>query len=616
MPYLTGSYMDLTIFLILVPFALTVQVLALVKHWQHHTAWDGKLLLWVIAAGIGWVAFNTLEVLAQTGPSKIFWTQATFVIIASIPVLLISFALRLVDWWKYLTPVRATFLFAPFVLTELVLLTANHHQLFWQSYRFVSDGVFLRMTVSYGPWFYIHAGYAFLLVITATVMIVWAYPHTHKLYRQQTIVIALGILFPLTSSILYVLDLLPWQKDFAPIAYSAATWACGRAMARYRLFDLRPIARRILVDNMPDAMLLLNERDEVVDLNPAASQILNTNVHTAIGRPLSELLNPQLRSAFVPIKTATDVQREITLPRSDGEYVYDLKMTRIVHQHGIESGRLIVLHDISARRQAEQVIQRANEDLKARNEELDAFAHTVAHDLRSPLQAIQGFAEILRDEWDGLSDEMRRECMDTILDSTRHMDEIIDALLLLAGVRKQSVEIQPVRMDEVVAGTLKSLDKLIHLKNASVEADDSWPEALGFTPWIQVVLTNYLTNALKYSGNHPRIKLGATVLPEGMVRYWVRDNGPGLSIEQQARLFTPFSRIHEDGAEGHGLGLSIVKRIMSRLGGSCGVESSGIPGEGCTFYFTLPGLPHKTFSRQPAFDPPGGDGDIETRVSV
>ena len=97
---------------------------------------------------------------------------------------------------------------------------------------------------------------------------------------------------------------------------------------------------------------------------------------------------------------------------------------------------------------------------------------------------------------------------------------------------------------------------------------------------------NYLSNAIKYGGAPAIITLGAGPAEPGFVRFWVRDNGPGLSMDQQSQLFTPFTRLHTDRADGQGLGLSIVQRIIEKLGGSVGVES--IPGQGSTFYFTLP----------------------------
>ena len=99
---------------------------------------------------------------------------------------------------------------------------------------------------------------------------------------------------------------------------------------------------------------------------------------------------------------------------------------------------------------------------------------------------------------------------------------------------------------------------------------------------------NSLSNAIKYGGEPPRVELGATSRAEGMVSYWVQDNGRGLTREEQARLFIPFTRLNQVSADGQGLGLSIVQRIVTKLGGQVGVESKGIPGHGSRFSFTLP----------------------------
>jgi signal transduction histidine kinase len=103
---------------------------------------------------------------------------------------------------------------------------------------------------------------------------------------------------------------------------------------------------------------------------------------------------------------------------------------------------------------------------------------------------------------------------------------------------------------------------------------------------LEEVWVNYLSNGLKYGGQPPRLELGAAVQADGLVRFWVRDNGPGLSPEAQTRLFTEFTRLDRTRAQGHGLGLSIVRRIMEKLSGQFGVESS--PGQGSLFYFSLP----------------------------
>jgi two-component system sensor histidine kinase/response regulator len=146
-------------------------------------------------------------------------------------------------------------------------------------------------------------------------------------------------------------------------------------------------------------------------------------------------------------------------------------------------------------------------------------------------------------------------------------------------------------MGAIVLGALQRLaDRLVEL-DAQITLPDEWPQALGYATWVEEVWVNYLSNALKYGNYPPQVELGASPAPGGMVRFWVRDNGDGISPQDQARLFTPFTRLDQVRARGHGLGLSIVRRIVEKLGGQIGVESEGQPGRGSTFSFTLPAVP-------------------------
>jgi signal transduction histidine kinase len=160
--------------------------------------------------------------------------------------------------------------------------------------------------------------------------------------------------------------------------------------------------------------------------------------------------------------------------------------------------------------------------------------------------------------------------------------------LLLAGVRKQQVILMPVDMDMALKNAQQRVVEMIESYKPDLITPSHWPPVIGYAPWIEEIWTNYLSNALKYGGRPPRVEFGADLLDseQPWVRFWVRDNGPGLTPEQQAALFVPFTRLHKSRAEGHGLGLSIVQRIVEKLGGQVGVES--VLGQGSTFYFTLP----------------------------
>lgn len=144
-------------------------------------------------------------------------------------------------------------------------------------------------------------------------------------------------------------------------------------------------------------------------------------------------------------------------------------------------------------------------------------------------------------------------------------------------------------MDEVVEGALERLLYAIEKHQARIIHPDDWPAALGYGPWVEEVWVNYIHNAIKYGGRTPRVELSAEALPDGMVRFAVHDNGSGLAPEEQEKLFTPLEKLDRIDNEGYGLGLSIVQRIVDKLGDEVGVESE--KGGGSEFFFTLPSAP-------------------------
>jgi PAS domain S-box-containing protein len=254
--------------------------------------------------------------------------------------------------------------------------------------------------------------------------------------------------------------------------------------------------------------------------------------------------------------------------------------------------RLADIYAIALQRHwAEEALKQRTIELETRNDELDAFAHTVAHDLRNPLGIIAGFAQVLESDHATMPTEDLEKSVRIIAHHSHKLSKIVEDLLLLAQIRKVDVELGPLDMAEIVAEARWQLAALVTEHQAEIALPEAWPQALGHPTWVEQVWINYLSNAIKYGGRPPRIRLGAERQPNGMVHFWVRDNGPGLSPQEQARLFAPFSQLGGARTKGHGLGLSIVRRIVEKLGGQVGVHSQGLPGQGSTFTFSLPAAP-------------------------
>jgi len=233
----------------------------------------------------------------------------------------------------------------------------------------------------------------------------------------------------------------------------------------------------------------------------------------------------------------------------------------------------------------EKELRAKSDDLAQKNAELEAYAHTIAHSLKTPLAAATRFLEILQKfKAEGLAAE-QRDLLQKSSSALAMTGEAVDALLLLSTIAQQSVNMQPLDMKNVVARVLNQIADLQARTGALLTLPETWPAALGYEPWVGEVWLNLVSNALKYGGSPARVELGGA-LEGSHVRFWVRDNGQTLSEKERMLVFIPFTRLHQERAPGHGLGLATVQRIVSRLEGKVGVKPG--PQQGNEFFFELP----------------------------
>lgn len=234
-----------------------------------------------------------------------------------------------------------------------------------------------------------------------------------------------------------------------------------------------------------------------------------------------------------------------------------------------------VVHSIEARLEKKELL-----------DEIDAFANTVANDLRKPLATLNGRLGLLLVAT-ARADEATRQNMREAGLAAARLATIIDELLLLAGVRRQQPRFDRLNMGPIVGEALARVDDLVRQSEAKVTLPQSWPAGYGHTPWMVHVWCNYLVQALRHGGPKPVLILGAAASADGrMVRFWVQDHGPGLTQAAQASLFTPFTRISKGRSDDSGLGLAIARRIVEKFGGQVGLDSQ--PGEGSCLWFELP----------------------------
>jgi len=243
-------------------------------------------------------------------------------------------------------------------------------------------------------------------------------------------------------------------------------------------------------------------------------------------------------------------------------------------------------------KRAETELRRRAEELEDRNRELDAYNHTIAHDLKSPLTGIVLSADLIDLRFGNDLPEVARYQFNMIKNSGKRMATMIDQLLSLAKLRDVTGTAIKIDMVSIVEGALMRFNHVLKEKDISVVYAADMPPGMGHAQWAEEVFANLISNAIKYMGEdneNPSIQIRGFSQGD-KVRYEVEDTGVGIDPSDQARLFEMFTRLHTvKGADGLGLGLSIVHRIVTKLGGQVGVESE--PDKGSTFWFTLPAAP-------------------------
>ena len=522
-----------------------------------------------------------LESMATTVESKLFWDNLQWIPLEFAPVVLYEFAIQFTGKPSS----RRRIILHSIPAMVFVIALAGHQ---WAGAGAIDPHIvpanpFPILTYEFSSAMIAVSAYSILLTIAASVKLITHYLRGHSLYRMQMILIVAGFLIPSLGGIvsLFVVTEIPYGRDITPFTVMFRNLFILIGLFQYGLLDILPVAHQAIFESMDDGVFVLDRHSRLVDLNPTARQVAHEQMK--IGHPLPDHFLFYEKDGEV-ISRNGHVQTELVLEQDNPpqEHYYDVRVYPLRDVRKRQSaGKLLVTRDITARKKSE--IER--EKLIT---ELDAYAHTVAHDLKNPINVIVGFTQLL--ETSQLS-EADRQMVDGIAQAGWKMNSIIDELLLLARIR-QDDNIQTTVIDTatIIGEVEKRLQNMIHEYDVELHVPPTWLPAIGYEPWIEEIWANYISNAIKYGGRPPEICLGSSLEADGKIRFWVQDNGKGLTSEEQERLFGQFVQLDSAQSQGHGLGLSIVQRIAERLGGTVGVESQ--IDKGSTFYFTLP-APHK-----------------------
>jgi PAS domain S-box-containing protein len=341
-----------------------------------------------------------------------------------------------------------------------------------------------------------------------------------------------------------------------------------------------------LYDFAPVGYLTLDCDQVVREANLTAATLLGIDRDTLLGRSFATLAAPRCRDACYlavrPVLTSAAKRTcELTFVRGDGtEFFGRLEMVPVQTGQPSLAGCWATLSDITEH-------QRIADELKRSNQDLTEFASITSHDLLEPLRVVNSFLKLLQDRYAPQLDAQAKEYIHYAVDSANRMSDLIRDLLVYSRVDRKSQNIGPVQAGDALITALANLQAGIQEASARVTYD-SLPTVLVDRTQLTQLFQNLVGNAVKFrKQDQPCLVHVGTECRDQRLMFFVRDNGIGMPLTHHSRIFGIFERLHARSKyPGTGVGLAICKRIVERHGGRIWVESK--PGEGSTFYFTLP----------------------------
>lgn len=363
---------------------------------------------------------------------------------------------------------------------------------------------------------------------------------------------------------------------------------------------------RLIVENVKDFAIMSTDLDgRITHWNPGAEELFGWSEEEMTGQMIDRLFTPEDRARGIPGIERINTLEKGHAPddrwhlRKDGRRIFVTGGTRPVYDH---SGKIVGLHKVArditerkrmeddlrrAREELEQIVQERTAKLRETVGELEAYSYSIAHDMRAPLRAMQGFSQILLEEQADRLDDDGREHLRRIVNAANRLDNLIQDILTYSKLTRGELERDRVDLDRLVREMIE------HYPNfqpplAEVHVEHPLLPVLGHEASLNQCVSNLVANAVKFipPGTTPRVRVW-TESRDDRVRLWVEDNGIGISEENQQRIFDIFVRVNPDKTfPGTGIGLSIVRKAVERMGGTVGLESQ--LGHGSRFWVELP----------------------------
>jgi PAS domain S-box-containing protein len=570
--------------------------------WRHRSIPGAPAFALLMLTVVVWSFGYALELSSATLLAKLLWTRVEYLGIVVLPAAWLAFVCQYTGHESWMGRRAIALLAIEPLLILLLIWTNEYHGLFWRMVALAPGDPLFAWRSTRGIAYWVHAGYTYLVLLSGTILLVGVFIRSPGMYRGQAVWLLLGALVPWVSNGLYLAGLNPLAPlELTPFAFLITGLVIAWAVFRFHLLEIVPIARDRVIEEIEESVLVLDGDNRIVDMNPAACQLIGRSARESIGQPAATILE-RWPAAITQYRQIVATHEELTIVEGARVRYFDLRISSLRTYTRHVTGHVIMVHDITQRKEAEVALAQAKETAEAASRVKSAFLTNMSHELRTPLTIILGLSELLHvGEYGALSPE-QKEILGRIICSCQDLLSLINDVLDMSKIEAGKLELQleDVDITAQVDATVARLGPLIEERGNTLTVQ--YPTGLGTMRTdmtrLRQVLFNLLQNANKFT-TRGRITLNVTVeaangcnstpLRVQFVVFQVSDTGIGMTPEQQQQLFRPFMQADSSTTRKYGstgLGLALSHSFCQMLGGEIRVQST--LGQGSTFTVRLP----------------------------
>lgn len=580
-------------------FAAFIVLCILLYYIKDYRTTPGSQYMILLLSSIAFYTFfYGLEICSTDLKTFLLFYRLEYVGISLIPLLFLLFTMSYTGKKNWL-PFPLIVIFALISMTTVILVfTTQYHTLYHVSYFINYGGIFPVFDYEPGIWYWIHFSYANLCIVLSLVLLMSTLHGSLPVFRKQIIIVIIGSMMPFLTLLIHLSGKSPWGIDPSPFSLTLSAVIIFIGFTRYKLFNLTPLARGMLFENLPDSVIVFDKEQRIVDYNNSAMQKQYFG-SKALGVHVSKMPQPWCDLLKRKPDESTIKRIETMAMVKTRQLWFTITFMPIRDRRGNTMGQMVMISNITQRKLAEEELRNAKDKAnymaaraEAANTAKSAFLANMSHELRTPLNSIIGFSDILLDDTAGVLNNKQRRYVNNVSNSGKHLLDVINDILDISKIEagKMELSIQAISLHDTIDEVLTACSSLAVKKGIEFVLDINCDKDLIKADKLRLeqILYNLISNAIKFSPAESKVEV--SVNDDGRkTLFRITDQGEGISKADQKKLFTVFGQLdnaNNKRYEGTGLGLAIVKKLVEMHNGSVWVKSE--IGKGSTFFFEIP----------------------------